>query len=89
MTDRQRKNSKSKKQDIQNTKQLANRYEGLAQLIALGSVVLLLVLRGFVATLVVPDYVIIGLLGVAVGLGPDQIGRMITDAAKAFIGKKK
>lgn len=69
------------------TTQLANRYAGVAQLLALASVVFLLVLRAFVATLIVPDYVIIGLLGLAVGLGPEQIGKMLTDVVKAFIGR--
>ena len=82
------KNSQ-KKPEVQSTAQLANRYAGLAQLLALASVVTLIILRGFDETLVVPDYVIIGLLGLAVGLGPEQIGRMVTDVVKAFIGRGK
>lgn len=74
---------------IQSTTQLASRYSGVAQLLALAGVIILLVLRGFVVTLIVPDYVIIGLLGLAVGLGPEQIGKMLTDVVKAFIGKKQ
>lgn len=86
---KQAKKSSPKKQEVQNTAQLANRYAGLAQVLALASVVTLIILRGFVETLVVPDYVIIGLLGLAVGLGPEQIGRMVTDVVKAFIGRGK
>ena len=86
---KQAKKSSPKKQEVQNTAQLANRYAGLAHLLALASVVALIVLRGFVEKLIVPDYVIIGLLGLAVGLGPEQIGRMVTDVIKAFIGKGK
>ena len=87
MPNKQKKTENKTSQPIPNTAQLANRYAGVAQLLALASVVLLIILRGFVSTLIVPDYVIIGLLGLAVGLGPEQIGRMLTDVVKAFIGK--
>lgn len=91
MADKQKQKKQNKKIEpaqLQTT-QLANRYAGVAQLLALASVVFLLVLRAFVETLIVPDYVIIGLLGLAVGLGPEQIGRMLTDVVKVFIGKKQ
>lgn len=84
---KQSKKQNNTKPELPNTAQLASRYAGVAQLLALASIVFLLVLRAFVETLIVPDYVIIGLLGLAVGLGPEQIGRMMTDVVKAFIGK--
>lgn len=58
------------------------------QVLSLFFVVLLLVLRGFVDQFRVEDYVIIGLMGLAVGLNPDQIRTMFVDIIKAFIGKK-
>ena len=87
MAENRKKTENKAKQQIPNTTQLANRYAGVAQLLAIASVVFLIVLRGFVSTVIVPDYVIIGLLGLAVGLGPEQIGKMLTDVVKAFIGK--
>ena len=58
------------------------------QVLSLFFVILLLVLRGFVDNFKVEDYVIIGLMGLAVGLNPDQIRTMFTDIIKAFIGRK-
>jgi hypothetical protein len=82
-----KENRQPKKEELQ-TSQLAERYAGVLQVLALGAVVGLLVLRAFVNTLDVPSYVIIGLLGLAVGLSPEQISKMLTDVIKAFIGKK-
>lgn len=59
------------------------------QVMSLIFVVVLLILRGFVENFRVEDYVIIALLGLAVGLNPDQIRQMFTDIIKAFIGKGK
>lgn len=70
------------------TEQLVDRYSRILQLLALASVVVLLILGGLVPTIDTPSYVIIGLLGLAVGLSPEQIGKMVTDVVKAFIGKK-
>lgn len=58
------------------------------QVLSLFFVVILLVLRGFVDQFQVEDYVIIGLMGLAVGLNPDQIRTMFVDIIKAFIGRK-
>lgn len=58
------------------------------QVLSLFFVILLLVLRGFVDNFKVEDYVIIGLMGLAVGLNPDQIRTMFVDIIKAFIGRK-
>lgn len=70
------------------TAQLVDKYSRILQLIALISIVALLIIKAFVQTLELPAYVIIGLLGLAVGLGPEQIGKILTDVAKTFIGKK-
>lgn len=58
------------------------------QVMALLLVGILLILRGFVENFRVEDYVVIALLGLAVGLNPDQIRQMFTDIVKAFIGRK-
>lgn len=70
------------------TEQLVDKYTRWLQVGALFSVVLLLILRGTIKEFALPDYVIIGLMGLAVGLSPEQIRRMFTDIIKAFIGKK-
>ena len=49
------------------------------QVLSLFFVIILLVLRGFVDNFKVEDYVIIGLMGLAVGLNPDQIRTMFVD----------
>lgn len=71
-----------------NTEQLVDRYTRILQVLSLFSVVVLLIIRGTVKEFDLPDYVIIGLMGLAVGLNPDQIRRMFTDIIKAFMGKK-
>lgn len=58
------------------------------QVLSLFFVVILLVLRGTIENFRVEDYVIIGLMGLAVGLNPEQIRTMFTDIIKAFIGRK-
>ena len=58
------------------------------QVMSLIFVVILLILRGTVENFKVEDYVIIALLGLAVGLNPDQIRQMFADIIKAFIGRK-
>ena len=81
----------TKKQEIQidnQTKQLVDKYTRWLQVAALFSVVLLVILRGAIKNFNVESYVIIGLLGLAVGLSPEQIGKMVTDVVKTFIGKK-
>lgn len=58
------------------------------QVLSLFFVVILLILRGTIENFRVEDYVIIGLMGLAVGLNPEQIRTMFTDIIKAFIGRK-
>jgi len=58
------------------------------QVLSLFFVVILLILRGTIENFRVEDYVIIGLMGLAVGLNPEQIRSMFTDIIKAFIGRK-
>ena len=76
------------KATIPPTEQLVDKYARILQVLALLSVVILLILKGVVPTIEVPAYVIIGLLGLAVGLNPEQIGKILTDVIKSFIGKK-
>ena len=81
----------AKKHQVQNEKQV-DRWTQIVQRTLQGMALLLvgilLSLRGTVNDFRVEDYVIIALLGLAVGLNPDQIRQMFTDIVKAFIGRK-
>lgn len=81
----------AKKQQIQ-TDKLVDKWSLIVQrtlqVLSLLFVVILLILRGTIQGFDVPDYVIIGLMGLAVGLNPDQIKQMFVEIIKAFIGKK-
>lgn len=80
-----------KKQQIQ-TDKLVDKWSLIVQrtlqVMSLLFVVILLILRGTIPGFGVEDYVIIGLMGLAVGLKPDQIKQMFVEIIKAFIGKK-
>ena len=89
MAKRQKNKAPEKvKATIPPTEQLVDKYARILQVLALLSVVVLLILKGVVPAIEVPGYVIIGLLGLAVGLNPEQIGKILTDVIKSFIGKK-
>lgn len=91
MVQKQKKKIAQKHQQVQIDKQV-DRWTLIVQrslqVLALLFVVLLLILRGTVQNFRVEDYVIIGLMGLAVGLNPDQIRSMFVDIIKAFIGRK-
>ena len=74
------------------TDQLVDKWSQIVQralqVMSLVFVVVLLILRGTIKDFDVPDYVMIGLMGLAVGLNPEQIRTMFVDIVKAFIGKK-
>ena len=89
MTAKQKKKSNAEKvHKLEKTEQLVDKYARGLQIISVISVVALLIFNGLVPAASIPSYVIIGLLGVAVGLQPEQIGEMITNVLKTFIGKK-
>lgn len=91
MVQKQKKKIAPKKHQVQIEKQV-DRWTTIVQrtlqVMSLLFVVLLLILRGTVDNFRVEDYVIIGLMGLAVGLNPEQIRTMFVDIIKAFIGRK-
>ena len=90
--DKKQKKTIAAKTTQPKTDQLVDKWSQIVQralqVMSLVFVVVLLILRGTIKDFDVPDYVIIGLMGLAVGLNPDQIRTMFTDIIKAFIGKK-
>ena len=49
----------------------------------------LLVIDAFLKDYELPVWIIGGIIGIAVGLSPDQVFKLIKEAILAFIGKKK
>jgi hypothetical protein len=71
-----------------NTEKLVDKSTRVLQLLSLLAVVVLLILRGTIENFEVETYVLIGLMGLAVGLNPEQIRKILSDVLKSFIGKK-
>lgn len=72
----------------QKTEQTVDAAARVLQIVAIIAVVAIFVVNGLLPNANVPIYVPAGLLGVAVGLSPAQIGKIITDLLKSIIGKK-
>lgn len=70
------------------TEQAVDAFARVLQIVAIIAVVAIFIVNGALENADVPIYVPAGLLGVAVGLSPSQIGKIITDLLKAFVGKK-
>ena len=49
----------------------------------------LLVIDAFLKDYELPVWIIGGIIGIAVGLSPDQVFKLVKEAILAFIGKKK
>ena len=45
-------------------------------------------MRGTIKDFEIENYILIGLMGLAVGLNPEQIRKILSDVLKSFIGKK-
>ena len=72
----------------QKTEQAVDAFARVLQIVAIISVVAIFIVNGAYENADVPIYVPAGLLGVAVGLSPAQIGKIVTDLLKSLIGKK-
>lgn len=72
----------------QKTEQAVDAFARVLQIVAIIAVVAVFIVNGALENANVPIYVPAGLLGVAVGLSPAQIGKIVTDMLKAFVGKK-
>ena len=72
----------------QKTEQAVDAFARILQIVAIISVVAIFIVNGALENADVPIYVPAGLLGVAVGLSPTQIGKIVTDLLKSLIGKK-
>lgn len=79
---------REQKQLEHKTEQAVDAFARVLQIVAIISVVAIFVINGTLPNANVPIYVPAGLLGVAVGLSPAQIGKIVTDMLKAFVGKK-
>lgn len=71
-----------------NTEKLVDKYTRVLQLLSLVAVILLLIMRGTIKGFELENYILIGLMGLAVGLNPEQIRKILSDVLKSFIGKK-
>lgn len=73
----------------QHAEAVVDAYARVLQIIAIIAVVAIFIINGALPNADVPIYVPAGLLGVAVGLSPQQIGKIITDILKSLVGAKK
>lgn len=76
------------KKDVKRAEQVVDTAARILQIVAIISVVAIFIINGALENADVPIWVPAGLLGIAVGLSPDQIGKIVTDILKAAIGKK-
>lgn len=72
----------------QRTEQAVDAFARVLQIVAIISVVAIFIVNGALENADVPIYVPAGLLGVAIGLSPAEIGKIITNLLKSFVGKK-
>ena len=59
------------------------------QFVALIVLVILILIDAFLKDYELPVWVLGGIVGIAVGLSPDQMSKLIKDIALAFMGKRK
>jgi len=59
------------------------------QFVALIVLVILILIDAFLKDYELPVWVLGGIVGIAVGLSPDQMFKLIKDIALAFMGKRK
>lgn len=71
------------------TEQVIDNYARVLQIVAIISVVVIFIINGTLETADVPIWVPAGLLGVAVGLSPEQIGQILVDMIKAMFTAKR
>jgi hypothetical protein len=79
--------TKTKKQ-VTHEIEKVDTYARVLQLVAIVSVIGIYVLSALSPNTEIPVWVPAGLLGVAIGLSPEHIAKIITDALKNIIGKK-
>lgn len=87
------KNTKAKEKHLdrktrKHAEQVVDTFARVLQIVAIIAVVAVYITDGAFETVSVPIYVPAGLLGIAIGLNPEQISRIITSAVKAALGKK-
>lgn len=84
MVTRQTKKVKQTKNQIEEV----DTYARILQLVAIVSVIAIYVLSALSPNTNIPVWVPAGLLGVAIGLSPDHIAKIITSMIKTAVGKK-
>lgn len=82
-----KKQTKKDKQIKTQVEEVDN-YARILQLVAIFSVIAIYVLSALSPTTSIPVWVPAGLLGVAIGLSPDHIAKIITSLLKGAVGKK-
>lgn len=87
MAAKKTKNTKTKKQ-LDDQKQVVDTYARILQLVAIVAVIAIYVISAISPSVDIPVWVPAGLLGVAIGLSPEQMGKIIGDIIKSFVGKK-
>lgn len=88
-----KKTSKSKlkirKEQRVEVEQKVDQSARVLQFLALVVGAVLLVIDAFLKDYELPVWIIGGIIGIAVGLSPDQVFKLIKEAILAFVGKKK
>jgi len=77
---------KAQKREVE---EKVDRSARILQFVALVISAVLLIIDAFLKDYELPVWVIGGIIGIAIGLSPDQISKIIKEAILAFIGKKK
>lgn len=86
-------NNKNKKpvtkKRVAEQKQVIDRYARALQALAIIAVIAIYVIRSVYPDTDIPVWVPGGLLGVAIGLSPEQIVKLLTNIARAFMDSKR
>lgn len=82
-------NVKIRKAQKHEVEQKVDRSARILQFVALVIAAVLLIIDAFLKDYELPVWVIGGIIGIAIGLSPDQIFKLVKEAILAFIGKKK
>lgn len=69
-------------------KQLVDKYSRILQIVAVVCVFLVYLLMSVYPKTEIPVWVPAGLLGVAIGLNPEQMAKIVSDIVKGIVSKK-
>lgn len=81
---------KIRKEQRHEIEQKVDTFARVLQVVALIVALIVIIVDALIKDYEVPIWVIAAILGVALGLSPDQVAKIISDAVKAFVtGKRK